>query len=250
MPQRGESPPELVSPVGDGGHSRFRPASNSLRERKRRTASIPIAGRNLTQDKASPKANCLCAGSNSICDRAGSIAQLHDSKGSQMKVPPLLAASVAAVPLSVINLVIRLLFSRLLKQHPDLFDRLGEHLEKRYGFVPTDLPFAFVVDPAKPMIMAERKPAVLLANAVVEGPLFLLLALLEGRGDADALFFSRDLAVTGDMEAMMALRNALEDCNVDLPIDLSAAAGPLRPVFMRVTNFVRDRALAGESVWN
>ncbi len=35
----------------------------------------------------------------------------------------------------------------------------------------------------------------------------MLLALLEGRCDADALFFSRDLKVIGeDMEAMLAMR--------------------------------------------
>jgi O2-independent ubiquinone biosynthesis accessory factor UbiT len=167
-----------------------------------------------------------------------------------MKVPPLLAAPVAVVPLSVINQATRLMLLRVLKQHPDLFDRLGEHLGKRYGFVPTDLPLTFVVEPAKPMITVARKPGALQADAIVEGPLFLLLALLEGRGDADALFFSRDLAVTGDMESMMALRNALDDCNINLSVDLSAAAGSLRPLFKRVADWIRDRALSGESLWS
>lgn len=167
-----------------------------------------------------------------------------------MKVPPLLAAPLAVVPLAVINQATRRMLFRVLKQHPGLFDRLGERLGKRYGFVPTDLPLTFVVEPAKPMITAARKPGAPEADAIVEGPLFLLLALLEGRGDADALFFSRDLAVTGDMESMMALRNALDDCDVDLALDLSAAAGPLRPLFRGVAGWIRDRALAGESVWN
>jgi predicted lipid carrier protein YhbT len=167
-----------------------------------------------------------------------------------MKLPPLLAAPFAVVPLFVIDRATGLMLLRVLKQHPDLFDRLGEHRGKRYGFVPTDLPLTFVVEPAKPMIAVARKPGAPQADAIVEGPLFLLLALLEGREDADALFFSRDLAVTGDMESMMALRNALDDCNVDLCVDLSAAAGPLRPFVKLVTGWIRDRALSGESVWN
>ncbi|PSH62016.1 hypothetical protein CU102_26380 [Phyllobacterium brassicacearum] len=167
-----------------------------------------------------------------------------------MKLPPLLAAPFAVIPLPVINRATRLMLFRVLKQHPGLFDRLGEHLGKRYGFVPTDLPLTFVVEPARPMITVSRKPGTPHADAIVEGPFFLLLALLEGRGDADALFFSRDLAVTGDMESIMSLRNALDDCSVDLPRDLSVAAGPLRPLFKRAAGWIRDRALSGESVWN
>jgi predicted lipid carrier protein YhbT len=53
------------------------------------------------------------------------------------------------------------------------------------------------------------------------------------------------------MESMMALRNALDDCNVDLPLDLSVEAGPLGPFFKGVADLVRDRALCGESItWN
>jgi predicted lipid carrier protein YhbT len=96
-----------------------------------------------------------------------------------------------------------------------------------------------------------RKPADVAADAVVEGPLFLLLALLEGRSDADALFFSRALAVTGDMEAMLALRNALDGCEIDLPRDLGASAGPLAPLVSRAAEAIRRRALAGENAaWN
>ena len=69
--------------------------------------------------------------------------------------------------------------------------------------------------------------------------------------DADALFFSRDITVTGDMEAMLALRNALDDCNVDLRADLGASTGPFGPAVRSVAEFIRRQALKGETPsWN
>lgn len=168
-----------------------------------------------------------------------------------MKFPATLATPLDLMPLPVIERATGTLFGRMLKEHPNLFERLGEHRAKRFAFLPADLPLAFIVDPAAPAIKVQRKSSVPRADASVEGPLFLLLALLEGRCDADALFFSRDLVVTGDMEAMLAMRNALDDCNIDLPRDLSALAGPFGSIFNRVTSEIRRRALSGEnSAWN
>ena len=72
-----------------------------------------------------------------------------------------------------------------------------------------------------------------------------LLALLEGRIDGDAMFFARSLSITGDMEAMLALRNALDDSGFDLPRDLGKAAGLLAPLVTRFAETVRRRALVG-----
>ena len=169
-----------------------------------------------------------------------------------MEFPRTLATPLNYVPIAVIERATGLLFSLIMREHPGLFERLGEHKTKRFAFLPGDLPLAFVVEPARPSIRVMRKGAALpAADAAVEGPLFMLLALLEGRCDADALFFSRDLNVTGDMEAMLAMRNALDDCDIDLPRDLSALAGPFAPVFGRLAADLRRRALAGEqSTWS
>ncbi|SSC70898.1 unnamed protein product [Ciceribacter sp. T2.26MG-112.2] len=169
-----------------------------------------------------------------------------------MEFPRTLATPLNYVPIAVIERATGLLFSRMMKEHPGLFERLGEHKAKRFAFLPSDIPLAFVVEPARPSIRVLRKNgSTLTADATVEGPLFMLLALLEGRCDADALFFSRDLNVTGDMEAMLAMRNALDDCDIDLPRDLSTLAGPFAPIFGRMAEGIRRRALAGEgSAWN
>lgn len=168
-----------------------------------------------------------------------------------MEFPRPLAAPLAVVPIALIDGAVKLMFKSLLDRHPALFDRLGEHRGKRYAFCPLDVPLVFVVEPSRAAVSVTRKPTDCAADALVEGPLFLLLALLEGCCDADALFFSRALTVGGDMEAMLALRNALDGCEIDLPRDLGASAGPLGPLVSRTAAAIRRRALAGENAaWN
>lgn len=59
-----------------------------------------------------------------------------------------------------------------------------------------------------------------------------LAQLAQGGGDGDALFFSRDITIEGDTEAVLALRNALDDSNLDIIHDSLGALGfwgsPLR----------------------
>ena len=168
-----------------------------------------------------------------------------------MKIPPALAVPAQLVPLAIIQRAASLAFSQVMRQHPALFERLGEHVAKRFGFVPSDLPFAFLITPEKNDIEVLRKGREARMDAGIEGPFVLLLAVLEGKLDADALFFSRDITVTGDMEAMLALRNALDDCNVDLPADLGASTGPFGPAVRSVAEFIRRQALKGETPsWN
>ncbi|MCF1494471.1 SCP2 domain-containing protein [Agrobacterium vitis] len=168
-----------------------------------------------------------------------------------MRIPPAMAAPLNFLPLFVIQRAVNLVFAQVMSRHPALLDRLGEHAAKRYGFSPADLPLSFVVEPSRPAIIVTRAMLPAETDAAIEGPLYLLLALLEGKYDADALFFSRDLSVTGDMEAMLALRNALDDCDIDLPLDLGAMAGPFGPLVTRAAGYVRQRALAEEApAWN
>ncbi len=164
-----------------------------------------------------------------------------------MKIPPAVAAPVRFVPPFLLKPLVSRVFFQVIRAHPGLFERLGEHVNKRFGFRPSDLPFAFLVEPGAPRISVLRNKDDFKTDAAIEGPLVMLLALLEGKLDGDALFFSRDITVTGDMEAMLALRNALDDCNVDLPADLGRGAGPFAPVVRTIAGFVRDKALAADT---
>lgn len=165
-------------------------------------------------------------------------------------LPPLLARPVEIAPLWLMERVARAIFSSVLKAHPGLFERLGDYRQTRYCFSPADLPLHFLVVPAQETLsIARGKPP--LADARIEGPLVLLLGLLEGRCDADALFFSRDLSVTGDMEAMLALRNALDDSAIDLPREVGALAGPFSPLVTGAARHIRSRALeGGHGIWS
>lgn len=158
---------------------------------------------------------------------------------------------VEIVPLWLVERVSRIAFSGVLKAHPNLFERLGAYRQARYCFSPADLPLHFTVVPATQVLTVSRREHPPSADAHIHGPLALLLGLLEGRCDADALFFSRDLSVTGDMEAMLALRNALDDSAIDLPRELGALVGPLAPLVAGTARYIRSRALEGrDATWN
>ncbi len=61
-----------------------------------------------------------------------------------------------------------------------------------------------------------------------------LIDLAEGRMDADALFFSREITIEGDMEAVLALRNALDAEGLDLMAEAFRPFGPLAGGMSRV----------------
>lgn len=134
---------------------------------------------------------------------------------------------VALVPLPLAEAIANLAYQRVLSKHPTLFERLDEFRGRSFGFVPTDLPVAFVARPQEGRIEVRRKPMRDVVDVRVEAPFGILLQLLQGEADGDALFFSRDIRVEGDMEALLALRNSLDDARVDLVRDLLGDGSPL-----------------------
>ncbi len=168
-----------------------------------------------------------------------------------MKIPPIISAPLHLVPISAVERLTQLVFRKVIAEHPDLFVRLGTYREKRFAFRPTDLPVAFVVDPSRPSLSVVRKTDDCAADCTVEATIIHLLALLEGRCDADALFFAREITVTGDMEAMLALRNALDDSLIDLPTEIGKLGGPFRSLITRTAENIRERVLPQEqNRWN
>lgn len=164
------------------------------------------------------------------------------------------ARLAALLPLPLIERLARLAFHQVLARHPGLLDRLDGHMVKRFAFLATDIGVAFVISPADRSVLvvrgtALRRTGLGAPHATVSGPLRVLLSLLEGSSDGDAEFFFRSLTVAGDMEAVLALRNALDDADVDLPTDLGALAGPLSGVAARLGRMVRTAVLQGTS-WN
>ena len=164
-----------------------------------------------------------------------------------MRLHPVFSRLLAPLPPPVVDRPVQWAFRAVLDRHPGLLERLGPHAGKRFAFLPTDLPFGFVLVPAERRLSVRRRNGILRADVEIAGPFFVLLALLEGRLDGDAVFFSRELAIGGDTEAVLALRNAIDDNALDLPTDLAARAGPLAPVVRLGCGAIRRTVLGPEA---
>lgn len=133
-------------------------------------------------------------------------------------------------PRHLAEAVLNRLASLLARRHAGMLDRLSNFAGATCLIVPCDLPMAFLLtlQPApQPPRLELVDAAATEARATIRADLATLLQLLEGRIDGDALFFSRDLTVEGDMEVVVALRNAVDDAGIDLIDDAAAACGPL-----------------------
>lgn len=151
------------------------------------------------------------------------------------RLPGLFSRGIAPLPLKPLEWWLARVLQSVATRHPGLFERLGAHAQKRFGIEPTDLPFVFVIEP---QLQAPRTSVLrtLPRNVSVRiaGPLLGLLGLIDGSYDGDALFFSRDLVIEGDVEAVLALRNAIEDAEVDLIAEAAAVLGPLAPLVQQM----------------
>ena len=139
------------------------------------------------------------------------------------------AAALRFAPLAPLSLAGARLVKNLARRHPSLIARLGEQADKIFLIDPTDLPFAFRLAPNldAPRLEAIRRDEAGHWDARIGGPLAALLGLVHGVYDGDALFFSRDLVIEGDTEAVLALRNAIDNEEIDLAAEAAALFGPL-----------------------
>lgn len=145
---------------------------------------------------------------------------------------PVLLAGFALRPLPPVLLqpFLNAVMAITRRRHPGLFDRLAGLSESTFLIDPIDLAFDFLLRPAPPPSLVavakggqmEEPP-----TATIRGPLMALIQLLEGKLDGDALFFSRDLVVEGDTEAVVTLRNAVDGAGIDVLDDFLSALGPL-----------------------
>ncbi|WP_296713285.1 SCP2 sterol-binding domain-containing protein [Rhodoblastus sp.] len=154
------------------------------------------------------------------------------------------AAALRFAPLAPLSLAGARLAKSLGRRHPSLFARLGEQAGKSFLIDPTDLPFVFLLapQPQAPRLEALRRDDIGSWDARIAGSFAGLLGLVHGAYDGDALFFSRDLIIEGDTEAVLALRNAIDNEEIDLAGEAAALFGPLellasRPV-RRLAAFV------------
>lgn len=148
---------------------------------------------------------------------------------------PTIGALLRPLPLFPLQIVVDALTRAIARRRPAIFARLGAHAGRVLVVDPRELPFCFVLEtsPERPGCRVRRAPP-RDAAAVITGPLASLVALARGRLDADALFFSREVDVSGDMEAAVALRNALDDAEIDVLREAALLAGPFAPALTAI----------------
>ncbi len=163
--------------------------------------------------------------------------------------PRLLTQPLRLLPLQPMAAALTLVARRLIQRHPSLIARLGGHAAARFAIDPTDLPLTLLLYPHPTHTRIELHRGVPESDARIAGPLAALLGLVHGAYDGDALFFSRDLVIAGDTSAALALRNAIDDAELDLGGEIAVLAGPFRPVLLplieaaqRITGVALTRA--------
>lgn len=151
---------------------------------------------------------------------------IHPPASPWQQLPRLL---LAPVPLAVLQPIFARIAAHVARSRPELFARLGPHVRKRFLIDPIDLPFVLVLipDAEQPHLRAYRRYENPAHDAGIAGTFFNLLDMIDGSLDGDALFFSRDLRVSGDTEAVVALRNALDDFDGSALDSVVGSFGPL-----------------------
>lgn len=155
------------------------------------------------------------------------------------------------MPVGLVQPVVGFAASAVLRRHGAVTARFAPWAGAILMIAPVDLSHAFALEltPQAPRLRIATAEDSARATAVLRGPLCDLLDLLEGHADGDALFFARGLSIDGDVEAVVALRNALDDEAIDLLDDVLAALGPLASVARRLVVEVERAAslLAGSA---
>jgi predicted lipid carrier protein YhbT len=143
-------------------------------------------------------------------------------------LPAVLTCALRPLPTWPLPLALQRLADSIVTRHAALLERLDADGARRFGIQPHDLPFALVMEvqdgrvrlSVVPQLDHER------LDARISGNFLALLDLVDGRRDGDALFFSRNLAVEGDIGAVLALRNAIDNAELDLLHEAAQLAQP------------------------
>lgn len=152
---------------------------------------------------------------------------LEDRVGHSRPTP--LTTRQLPFPAFVLQPILRRIVIRIAQRHPELFDRLGPHTQSTFIIDPIDFPFALCLqpDPTRPSFKAVQKSPLPDHDAKIAGKFLTLLRLVDADVDGDALFFSRDLMISGNTEAVVSLRNALDDVDASIAEDVANMFGPL-----------------------
>lgn len=141
------------------------------------------------------------------------------------ELPPLARLLASPARFLPIGAILTRALRELARRRPEVFERLGAYGRCSFLIELSDLGLAFRVVPdglaSRAALVDGRRAA---SDVRIRGPLLALIGLLDGTLDGDALFFSRTIAVSGRTDALLALRNAIEDAELR-PSDLLGVGG-------------------------
>jgi len=154
---------------------------------------------------------------------------------------------LAPLPLFPLQPALKRIINTIVRKKPELFHRIGIHKNKRFLIDPLNMPFVLLLrpDPDQPLLRAYRRTDFIQFDARIAGTFLTLLDMIDGRLDGDALFFSRDLIVEGNTEAVVCLRNALDDMDGSIADDVVSVYGLPGKTFLALLRCIR-RNTVGE----
>ena len=156
---------------------------------------------------------------------------------NETKHAPFPIPGLRLIPLALLQPILNKIGKGFASSHPELFARLGHHSEKCFVIDPLDLPFVLALWPKQnaPTLRAFRRDQLPHHDARIAGTFINLFDMIDGQIDGDALFFTRDLDISGDTEAIVALRNALDDIDGGAVNNIANAFGPFsRPAMLAI----------------
>lgn len=136
---------------------------------------------------------------------------------------------LSLIPAPLLSRLVARLVRGMRRRHPELTAAFGELEPAAIHVVPIDVPHRFSIAfgdgrlDVRLLQKADQPPP----DAIVRGRLSVLIDLLEGRCDGDAMFFTRDLEIGGATAVVVAVRNTLEREEIDMRSEIAASFGPL-----------------------
>lgn len=152
---------------------------------------------------------------------------------------PLARKLLRVMPPPVLARGTEVIVALMRKRHPKLFKNMARLDPALVRLNPTDLPYQFALrmgpDPDFTLYDGNEDSF----DAFVSGSLECLIDMLEGRVDGDALFFARQLRVTGSTEVIVALRNTMDREEINLYDEILAVCGPFASPVTKVVDFMQ-----------
>lgn len=151
---------------------------------------------------------------------------LASIKDNRLFPVSLLKLLLTITPVQILDYAIDILILRLEKSRPKMMQNLADMEKAVILFDIFDIPHRFsltvgVPYPELKIVKGKTKKP----DVVIKAPLEVLLDTLEGKSDGDTSFFTRGMEISGNVAAVVALRNVLEREEISLHQEFFSSLG-------------------------